>query len=98
MANKRIVTDRIQKSMQADYDRGMSLADVARKYGVSYELARKHVNNNRLPILDEPKVGIVRPGFGCEWNAVRFALIMGLRTEWIDEWNAARLKLLALKE
>ena len=73
------------------------MSDIAKKYDIQYELVRRHVNNHKSVILDMPKAGIVPPKFRQEWNEVRFALIMGLRTAWIDEWNAARFRILGVK-
>ena len=85
-------------AMQRDRDDGMSVAEIAKKYRVSRVTVYKYTCPNK-PMTTDPSQKVSRQrDFASQWNEVRFAILLGLSTAWIDEWNIARARILAVKE
>ncbi len=85
-------------AMQRDRDADMSVAEIAEKYRVSKVTVYTYTCSNK-PMTTKPSEKASRQrNFASRWNEVRYAILLGLRTSWIDEWNAARFKLLGVKE
>jgi hypothetical protein len=84
----------IRKAMQDDYEKGMNIAEIARKHGVGYSTATKIITVERTEyaIVEKPGRNIPK-GFEKAWNDARYRLL-GIRPGWIDEWNEARERLL----
>lgn len=85
-------------AMQRDRDAGMSAEEISKKYRVSKVTVYQYTCSNK-PMKTKPSEKASRQrGFASQWNEVRYAILLGLRTEWIDEWNAARFRILAVKK
>lgn len=88
------VTDEMRKAMQADFDKGMSHATIAKRYGVSERTVERQVEVRYTESsIIEKRFSEVPDDFEEQWNAARFR-VLGIRPEWIDEWDEARQKLL----
>ncbi len=85
-------------AMQRDRDADMSVAEIAEKYRVSKATVYTYTCSNK-PMTTNPSQKASRQrDFASQWNEVRYAILLGLRTAWIDEWNAARARVLAVRK
>ena len=95
MAFHRIhITDEIIASMQADRDRGMSIARIAHKYGYSEGVVfSRTVVRECLDADIDIKARVMPKDFAEQWNAARCRL-WGMLPEWYGEWNTVRHQIL----
>lgn len=85
-------------AMQRDRDNNMSVEEIAKKYRISKVAVYKYTCSNKPTITNLSQKASNHRDFASRWNEVRYAILLGLRTTWIDEWNAARARILAVKE
>ena len=85
-------------AMQRDRDDGMSVEEIAKKYNVGNVTVYTYTCSNKPTKNQALKESRFRLGFASEWNRARYMLLLGLRPAWPDEWNAARARILAVKE
>ena len=95
--NKMELSDEIIAAMQADRDNKMTLAQIAKKYGISTTAVRNRVTDKDKPAKIEKKKYSLDPNFVRRWNAVRYR-VLGIRPGWCDEWNEVRTRILAGKK